>query len=168
MSQHNAASPRRGFLARLFALGGLAAVGGAQAAESAKPAEKQERFPGDPPQHKIVYQINEAEWEYQEHILNSISAMIQKYEDNVAIAVVAFGPGIHILAKQPKREVPAMIRERVKGFSENYGVRFIACGNTMSTIGWEKKDMVDFAEIEQVGAAALMELQEQGYAYLAW
>ena len=60
-------------------------------------------MPGDPPQHHIVYQLNHAEPEYIEHILNSVGAMITKYEDNVAIAVVAFGPGIHLLATRPGR-----------------------------------------------------------------
>jgi uncharacterized protein len=47
-------------------------------------------------------------------------------------------------------------------------VRFIACGNTMKTLGWTAQDMQAFAKIEEVGAATLMELQEQGYAYVAW
>jgi intracellular sulfur oxidation DsrE/DsrF family protein len=52
--------------------------------------------------------------------------------------------------------------------AEAYGVRFIACGNTMHTLGWAAGDMLDFAQVEEVGAAAVMELQEKGYAYLAW
>lgn len=92
--------------------------------------------------------------------------MLTKYEDNVAIAVVVFGPGIHLLAKNPKREIPAILRQRVESQAKNYGVRYIAFGNTMKTIGWDKKDMVDFAEVEEVGAAALMELQEKGLSCL--
>jgi intracellular sulfur oxidation DsrE/DsrF family protein len=38
----------------------------------------------------------------------------------------------------------------------------------MHTIGWDKEDMLDFARVEEVGAAAIMELQEKGYAYIAW
>jgi len=168
---------RRRFMQSVPALGTLMGtffgLSAAQAAEPAKPAAaaapaKKERFPGDPPEHHIVYQINHAEWEYIEHILNSISAMLTKYEDNVAIAVVVFGSGIHLLAKQPKRDIPELLRQRVKAQATDYGVKYIACGNTMKTIGWEKKDMVDFAQVEEVGAAAIMELQEKGYAYLAW
>jgi intracellular sulfur oxidation DsrE/DsrF family protein len=155
----------------LGALFGLSAA--AQAAEPVKPVAaaapvKKERFPGDPPEHHIVYQINHAEWEYIEHILNSISAMLTKYEDNIDIAVVVFGAGIHLLAKNPKRDIPELLRQRVKAQAKDYGVKYIACGNTMKTVGWEKKDMVDFAQVEEVGAAAIMELQEKGYAYLAW
>ncbi|OYY74422.1 MAG: hypothetical protein B7Y40_04610 [Gammaproteobacteria bacterium 28-57-27] len=162
---------RRRFMQSVPVLGALFGLGAVQAAEPVKPAAapaKKERFPGDPPEHHVVYQINHAEWEYLEHILNSISAMLTKYEDNVAIAVVVFGPGIHLLAKQPKRDIPELLRQRVKAQATDYGVKYIACGNTMKTIGWEKKDMLDFAQIEEVGAAAIMELQEKGYAYLAW
>jgi intracellular sulfur oxidation DsrE/DsrF family protein len=38
----------------------------------------------------------------------------------------------------------------------------------MHTLGWSKDDMLDFVTVEDVGAAAVMELQEKGYAYLAW
>lgn len=133
-------------------------------------AEEEEsfRFPGDPPEHHIVYQFNKADWEYQEHILNSISAMLTKYGDNVEIAVVAIGPGIHVLAERPERTVPELIKQRARSMAENYGVRWIACGNTMNSIGWSMEDMEDYADYVDVGAAALMELQEEGFAYVAW
>jgi intracellular sulfur oxidation DsrE/DsrF family protein len=38
----------------------------------------------------------------------------------------------------------------------------------MKSLGWSRADIRDFATIEEVGAAALMELQEQGWAYVAW
>lgn len=160
------ADTRRGWLRRWPILSALAA-GGAGAAAAPAPAPSM-RMPGDPPEHKIVYQLNQAGAEYIEHILNSVGALIGKYGDNVVIAVVAFGPGIHLLAKRPGRPVPEKLRERARSQSAGYGVRFIACGNTLKTLGWTAADIVDYARIEDVGAAALMELQEQGYAYIAW
>ena len=115
-----------------------------------------------------MYQLNQAGAEHGLHILNSVGALIGKYQDNVAIAVVAFGPGIHLLARKPRRPVPEDLRQRARSQARDYGVRYIACGNTMKTLGWTAADMVDFANIEEVGAAALMELQEQGWAYIAW
>ncbi|WP_162910186.1 DsrE family protein [Azohydromonas sediminis] len=151
-------------------LSALPLAGGALAAPATRAADapKTERFPGDPPQHKVVYQLNEADNAYIEHILNSVGAMIGKYQDNVAIAVVVFGPGIHLLAKNPKRPVAAALRQRVISQARDYGVTFIACGNTMKTLGWTAQDIVEVAKVEEVGAATLMELQEQGYAYIAW
>lgn len=136
----------------------LLASGAAQAATAS----------ADGPRHKVVYQINKADPEYIEHILNSISAMLSKYVDDVQIAIVAFGPGIHLLATQPGRPMPDILRQRVRGLADNYGAELIACGNTMKTIGWGRKDIIAQARIEEVGAAALMEMQERGYAYIAW
>lgn len=155
-------SGRRSWFGRALALSAVAT--GARAA-TAPP-----KFPafGDDAPHKIVYQLNRAEPEYQEAIFNSISAMLKKYVDDVAIAVVVWGPGIHLLAKKPQRPVPELHQQRVKSMAQAYGVKFIACGNTMHTVGWTAKDMLDIAQVEEVGAAAVMELQERGYAYLAW
>jgi intracellular sulfur oxidation DsrE/DsrF family protein len=153
--------PRRQLLTAL-------AAAGAGAATTAQAAVPRPAPANDGPPHKVVYQINRHEPEYQEAILNSIGAMLKKYVDDVAIVVVVWGPGIHLLAKKPKRPVPKELQQRVRGMSESYGIDFIACGNTMHTIGWEKEDMLDFAKVEEVGAAAIMELQEKGYAYIAW
>ncbi len=127
-----------------------------------------DRFPGDPAEHKAVYMWNKADADYQHGILNSIKAMIKRYGDNVDIAIVAIGPGLHVLAKKPKRKVNSLTYERVASFAKDYNVRWIACGNTMKTIHWEDKDMRPFAEYSEVGAAALMELQEEGYKLLVW
>jgi len=150
---------------RRHLLGGLAALAGAAAplARSASPAPA-----GDDMPHKIVYQVNQADEHYQEAILNSVGALLGKYPDEISIVVVAWGPGIHLLAKQPKRPVPKLLQDRVKSMATSYGVRFIACGNTMQTIGWEASDMLDVVQVKDVGAAAVMELQQKGYAYLAW
>lgn len=153
-------------LARRQLLGAVAAAATAGAALPVQAAPSPAAADGPP--HKVVYQINRHEPEYQEAILNSISAMLKKYVDDVSIVVVVWGPGIHLLAKKPKRPVPRTLQQRVRGMSESYGIEFIACGNTMHTIGWEKEDMLDFARVEEVGAAAIMELQEKGYAYIAW
>ena len=161
---------RRRWLGRLLALGAAstAATATPNAFAPAATTRLAPPLPGDDAPHKIVYQLNRADPEYQEAIFNSISALLKKYVDDVAIAVVVWGPGIHLLAKEPKRPVPELHRQRAQSMAQAYGVKFIACGNTMHTVGWTANDMVPFAQVEEVGAAAVMELQERGYAYLAW
>lgn len=171
MSEHNRNTTglnridgaRRRLLGGLVAASGIFAVGATvQAAEEAEP-----RFPGDPPEHYIVYQFNKADLGYQDHVIFSIGAVLRKYGDNVKIVVVAYAEGIHILANKPGREVKDEIRQRVSSLAQ-YGVEFHACGNTMKSLQWSEKDLLPFAQVVDVGAADLMELQEQGYAYISW
>lgn len=160
---------RRRFLRGLLALApaGLLGSAAARAADSAADSADDLRFPGDPAEHRVVYQFNHADIDYMEHVLFSVGAMLRKYDTNVEIVVVVFGPGIHILGKRPERPVPELLRQRVASLSQ-YGVKFVACGNTMKSLGWDAEDILPFAEIEEVGAAALMEYQEKGFSYISW
>lgn len=157
-------------------LGGLLAGSGAllaarasrsQAAETTTDAPEELRFPGDPVDNKVVYQFNKADESYHKAVLFSVGAMLRKYGDNIHIVVVGIGPGIHVLAKKPERPVSNEVRERIASLLQ-YGVEFHACGNTMKSLGWTAKDVLESAKIVEVGAADLMELQQQGYAYISW
>lgn len=156
---------RRRLLASLFSFGaGLVA---ARAAHAEPDSTGSTRFPGDPTDHNVVFQFNKSDEAYHQAVLFAVGEMVRKYGDNITIVVVAFGPGIHILAKKPLRPVSDTVQERVKSLAE-YGVKFHACGNTMKSMGWTEADMLPFAEMVMVGAADIMELQEQGYSYLSW
>lgn len=168
---------RRRLLSGLLSLGAgllsakaVSAQGSSES--SASPAEEagglaELRFPGDPTEHNVVFQFNKADQDYHNAVLFAVGELLRKYDDNITIVVTAFGPGIHILAKNPLRPVSHHIQQKVKSLAD-YGVKFHACGNTMHSLDWSKADMVDFAEIVQVGAADIMELQEKGYSYLSW
>lgn len=156
-------SMRRRLLGGALAGVGLAAAGRSQAQEESDEL----RFPGDEPEHKVVYQFNKADQEYHQHVLFSVGAMLRKYGDNVRIVVTCFGPGIHILAEFPQRPVSDETKQRVSSLAQ-YGVEFHACGNTMKSLGWTEDDLLPLARVVEVGAADMMELQEQGFAYLSW
>jgi hypothetical protein len=119
------------------------------------------------PEHKLVYQLNKADPDYIEHILFSVGAMLRKYSDDIHMVVVAIGPGIHTLAKKPQRALPELAQKRIESLAA-YGVSFHACGNTMKSLDWGEENMLDFAEIVEIGADDLMLLQEQGYSYISW
>jgi len=138
----------------------------AVASESASSDADELRFPGDPTDHNVVYQLNKANEKYHDGVLFSVGEMVRKYGDNITIVVTVFGAGIHVLGKIPERPVSKKNKQIVKSLA-SYGVKFHACGNTMKTLGWEKKDLYDFVEVIPVGAADLLELQEQGYAYIS-
>jgi len=124
------------------------------------------RFPGDPTDHNVVYQFNKTSQKYHDAVLFSAGEMLRKYGDNVTVVITALGPGIHILAENPTREVSQVNKQKVKSLAD-YGVKFHACGNTLDSLGWTENDLYDFVEIVQVGAADLLELQEQGYGYIS-
>ena len=158
---------RRRLVSSLTLLGGLIAGTGTTRADDTTPADKPARFPGDPPEHLVVYQLNKPEAEYHDHIVFSVGAMLRQYGDNIKIAVVAFGPGIHVLLKNPRRPVTQTVREKIASLSD-YGVDFYACGNTLKSLKLAEKDVVPFAKVVEVGASTLMALQKQGYAYISW
>ncbi len=159
---------RRRLLGGALAGLGVAALGSKNASAQENSAGVDElHFPGDEPEHKVVYQFNQADLGYQDHVIFSVGEMLRKYGDNIKIVVVAFAEGIHILGKQPGREVKEEIRQRISSLAY-YGVEFHACGNTMKSLKWTEEDLVDFAKMVQVGAADIMELQEQGYSYISW
>ena len=117
--------------------------------------------------HQVVYQFNQADPEYMRHVLFSVGALLRKYGDDIEIVVEAFGPGIHILAKEPQRPVPEDVSERVRSLQQ-YGVAFHACGNIMKSLNWGKDDLLEFAKVVESGADDMLLLQEKGFAYISW
>jgi len=159
---------RRHLLQRFIVGTGLAVLtASAMVANTQASDEDELRFPGDPADHKVVYQFNKAEESYHNAVLFSVGAMLRKYGDNIQITVVGIGPGIHVLGKNPKRPVSKEVRQKINSLIQ-YGVEFHVCGNIMKALKWTEKDIIDNVKIVEVGAADLMELQEQGYSYFSW
>ena len=117
--------------------------------------------------HHIVYQCNKADPEYLEHILFSAGELLRKYGDDVEIVFTVFGAGLHLLATHPKRPIPHELQQRASSLAA-YGVSFHACGNTMLSLHWTEKDLVDYAKVVPIGVDDLMLLQEKGFAYVSW
>jgi len=158
---------RRRLLTSLASI--AAGVFAARNASASEPVANDEelRFPGDPTEHNIVYQFNKSDQKYHDAVLFSVGEMLRKYNDNITIVITVFGPGIHVLAKKPIREVSDEVARKIRSLAD-YGVKMHACGNTMDSLGWKQADMHDFVEVVQVGAVDLMELQEKGYSYISW
>ncbi len=119
------------------------------------------------PTHKVVYQLNKADEQYIGSILFSAGAMLRQYGDDIHIVISMIGPGVHLAAKFPERPIPDEHRQRAASLAQ-YGVEFHACGNTLKSLDWADDNMEDYVSVVEVGAADLMELQEQGYAYISW
>ena len=93
--------------------------------------------------------------------------MLRKYGDDIHIVITTIGPGLHLLGKTPGRHITKFHQQRVSSLA-SYGVQFQACGNTMKSLKWTNKDLIDEAVVVPIGIDGIMQLQEQGYSYISW
>lgn len=84
---------------------------------------------------------------------------LQKFygQDNVKVAIVAYGAGVRPLLKQG-----SPVAERVASLGQ-YEVEFVACGNTLSTIGKSEGDLLPGVKMVTAGIAEIVERQIQGW-----
>jgi len=117
----------------------------------------------DGPEHKIVIQVSTDDPRTQKIAMNNAVNLQKHYGiDNVAVEIVAYGPGLGMLTKKSKSA------DRVESLAMS-DITFSACGNTMAKVAKKSGKMPVLLEgVQQVtaGVARIMELQEQGYAYV--
>ncbi len=120
-------------------------------------------FAGENSPHKIVIQVSTDDPRTQKIALNN-AVNLQKAlgQDNVMIEIVAYGPGLGMLTSTSDQGA------RITSLAMQ-DIKFSACGNTMK--GVEKKSgkmpaLLDGVTVTQAGVLRIMELQEQGYAYV--
>ncbi len=153
---------RRQFLS-LLGLGGIGL--GVSLPRKAKAHHTDTHF-DDSSIHKLVYQCNSADHDYIEQVLFSCGEMLRKYGDDIELVIAALGPGLNLLGTHPKRAISRVHQQRVQSLSE-YGVRFQACGNTMKSLNWTEKDLLDVSVVVPIGVDGIMKLQEKGFSYIS-
>jgi intracellular sulfur oxidation DsrE/DsrF family protein len=157
-------SKRRRFLTFL----GLGSLGILSSTVISKPAvaHHTDTHFEDTTAHKLVYQCNRADHDYIDHVLFSCGEMLRKYGDDIELVIAAFGPGLNLLGRNPKRAISRDQRERVSSLAD-YGVQLQACGNTMKSMNWSKDDLIEQAQIVPIGVDGIMKLQEEGFSYIS-
>ena len=99
--------------------------------------------------------------------LNDAKNVLEYYEakkETVAIEIVAYGPGLYML-----RSDTSPGKQLVGEMSMAPQISFAACGNTRANMAkQEAKDVPLLSEARVVpsGVVRLMELQNEGYAYI--
>ena len=118
--------------------------------------------------HKVAIQINQNDKSVMDLALNNVRNITEFYKqkgETVAIEVVTYGPGLHML-----RADTSPVKDRIAPIGlENPSVTFIACGNTQtnqSKAEGKPVALVSEAKVVPSGVVRLMELQKQGYAYI--
>ncbi len=113
--------------------------------------------------HKVVIHVSSEDPAVQSMALANAVNLQQHYGiDNIAIELVAYGPGLAMLTdknEQAKRIESLALQD----------IRFSACGNTLDQIAkrtGQKPKLSEGVQIVPAGVARIIELQEQGYAYV--
>ncbi len=118
--------------------------------------------------HHLVLQVNVNDPATMNLALNNATNVVQYYrdrEEKVAIEIITFGPGLHML-----RDDTSPVKARIKTIKEaNPAISFQACGNTQENMHKaENKEipLIPEATVVKSGVVRVMELQEEGWAYV--
>jgi len=123
---------------------------------------------GETAAHKVAIHVDENDPARMNMALNNAYNINKYYAakgESVAIEIVAYGPGLHML-----RDDTSPVKPRVEQMSlEMENLAFAACGNTHDKMSKkEGKSVPLMSEATKVpsGVVRLMELQEQGWSYV--
>lgn len=113
--------------------------------------------------HKVVIQVSTDDPVTQKIALNN-AVNLQKDlgPENVAIEIVAYGPGLSLLTAESGEasRIPSLAMQ---------DITFSACGNTMKKVTEQtglEVSLLEGVRVIPAGVVRIMELQEQGYTYL--
>jgi len=115
----------------------------------------------DLPMHRLVIQVSDDNPRTMRIALNNAINVIKAVgQDNIKVEIVAYGPGLKLLEERNET-----FRDRVISL-QFYGIRFVACGNTMETLKLSKKELVNGVEVVKAGVLEIMKRQEEGWSYV--
>jgi hypothetical protein len=110
--------------------------------------------------NRIAIQVNEDNVKKWNDILVNIhNIQVELGRQNVAIAVVAIGPGLGMLNAE------SLAANGVQD-ALAAGVEFVACGNSMKAQKIAKEDLIEGVKVSVAGYVELMKRQQAGWAYL--
>ena len=113
--------------------------------------------------NEIVIQVSTDDPTTQKIALNNAVNLQQEFGmDSIRIEVVAYGPGLGLLTQDNQQAA------RVKSLAMQ-NIRFSACGNTMAKVArktGKQPILVEGVKVVKAGVSRILELQQQGYAYI--
>ena len=122
-----------------------------------------EKADGFGPKHKLVIQVSSKDpLTHKMAVNNAVNVQKALGVDNVAVEIVAYGPGLSMLTPKSKQA------KRIKSLAVQ-GITFSACGNTMKKIAKKKgktPKLVKGVQVVPAGVGRIIALQEKGYSYI--
>ena len=111
---------------------------------------------------QIVFSIDSNEDKVANHVLSTVNNVIKFYRpENTEVVVVVYSQGLKILLKKGESE----IRKRIEALML-YDIEFIACENTMRTLGITKKELLPDIGFGTAGIVEIIERQLRGVTYI--
>jgi uncharacterized protein len=140
----------------------------AAAAVAAPLADRKAVAAGEKQPHRLAMHVDQNDADVMKLALNNARNAYELYRERgeeVTIEIVAYGQGLHML-RDDTSPVKQEIRELRRQWRQ---LAFAACNNTKT--GMEKREgkpvpIIPEATIVPAGVVRLVELQEQGYAYV--
>ncbi len=110
---------------------------------------------------EVVMGISQGDDESIHHALSTANNVLKFYgPEKIHLRIVAYYHGIRTLLKSEKE-----IAVRVRALQQ-YGVEFVACGNTMETKKIPESTLIEDVEIVSAGIAEVIERATEGAFYI--
>lgn len=110
---------------------------------------------------EVVLGVSSGDDETIQHVLSTANNVLKFYgPEKVHMRIVAYYHGIRTVLKSERAFAP-----RVNALQQ-YGVEFVACGNTMQTKNIQPSELLDGVEIVSAGIAEIIERSAEGAVYI--
>jgi len=111
---------------------------------------------------KIVFSIDTDDDRAVNHVLSTINNVIKYYRpENTEVAVVVYSQGVKVLRKKSDKDT----RVRIEALM-TYDIEFVACENSLRTLGIKKKELIDDLSFGTAGIVEIIERQLRGFTYI--
>jgi len=112
--------------------------------------------------HRVALHLNSDEERIQKGALNNIKNLYEEYgPDRLKVELVTNGPGLKLFIRKDTK-----FAEELAQLKKAYGVEYTACSNTMKGMKVTREDLVETVDRTVPAIVRLIELQEQGWAYI--
>jgi intracellular sulfur oxidation DsrE/DsrF family protein len=112
--------------------------------------------------HRVVMHLNSGDEKVQRGALNNIRNLYQEVgREHLRVELVVHGAGLTLLTKKDSTLAPELAQLKTA-----YEAEFTACSNTMKAQGLTRADLLDQVGRTVPAMVRLMELQEEGWAYI--
>lgn len=109
---------------------------------------------------KVLVSLNFNDEKKVSSLLYNVINIQKAYgQDNLEITVVGWGPGVRVLLKD------SPVRARIESQMQ-YDIRFVACGNTLKTIGISPDNLIEGVNLVDAGLPEIIERELMGWSVI--